>query len=50
MKKKVNTRSESAIQFDEIYREHNDPQTKEMKKILNNRNKRAEDIKKDLGL
>lgn len=48
--KKEKQRSESAIQFDNIYREHHDPQTREKKKILSNRKLRAEGIKNDLGL
>lgn len=51
MKKKVKPqRAESAIQFDNIYREHHDPKTREQKKIMDNRNKRAELIKQDNGL
>ncbi len=51
MKKKVNLqRPESAIQFDNIYREHHDPDSREKRKIMENRNKRAELIKQDNGL
>jgi hypothetical protein len=42
-------RPESAKQFDEIYREHYDPEKKEERIILKNRRKRAEEIKKELG-
>lgn len=42
-------RPESAKQFDEIYMEHHDPEAKEERKILKNRRKRAEEIKKELG-
>jgi hypothetical protein len=50
MKKVLKPRPESATQFDEIWKEHNDPATREKKKILNNRKKREEDIKNDLGI
>ena len=50
MKKVIKPRPESAIQFDEIWKEHNDPATREKKKILNNRKQREEDIKNDLGI
>lgn len=43
------SRPESARQFDEIYEEHHDPEKKEERIILKNRQKRAEDIKKELG-
>lgn len=43
-------RSESAIQFDEIYAEYNDPVKREEKKIKENRKKREENIKEDLGV
>ncbi len=43
-------RSESAQQFDEIWQEHNDPVKREEKKIKENRKKRAENIKEDLGM
>lgn len=42
--------SEVSRQFDEIYAEHNDPQKREEKKIKENREKRAENIKSDLGI
>lgn len=48
MKKKE--QNEVGRQFDEIMAEYNDPATREKKKILNNRKKRAEENKKDLGL
>jgi hypothetical protein len=48
MKKKE--QNEIGRQFDEIIAEYNDPQKREEKKILNNRKKRAENIKKDLGM
>lgn len=51
MKKKVILqRPESATQFDSIYREHHDPQSREKRKIMENRDKRAELIKQDSGL
>jgi hypothetical protein len=51
MKKKDKPqRAESAIQFDSIYREHHDPQTKEKRKIIENRKKRVENSKEDLGI
>jgi len=43
-------RSESARQFDEIYAEYNDPSKREEKKIKENRKKRSENIKEDLGV
>jgi hypothetical protein len=43
-------KSESGRQFDKIFLEHHDPQSREQKKILNNRKKRAEIIKEDNGL
>ena len=46
----VKQRAESATQFEEIYKEHHDPQTREKKKILDNRRKREELIKEDNGL
>ena len=48
--KKVKPRAESAVQFDEIWKEHNDPATREKKKILNNRKQRADNNKLDHGL
>ena len=50
MKKGLKPRAESAIQFDAIWNEHNDPATREKKKILNNRKTREELIKQDHGL
>jgi hypothetical protein len=49
-KKEQPQRAESAIQFDSIYREHHNPQTKEIKKIMENRNKREQNNKEDLGI
>ena len=49
-KKEILKRPESAIQFDEIWKEHNDPATREKKKILNNRKQREILIKEDHGL
>ena len=43
-------RSESAQQFDEIWQEHHDPIKQEEKKIKERREKRAEEIKSDLGM
>ena len=43
-------KSESGIQFDDIYEEHHNPETIDKKKIDKNRKKRKEEIKKDLGL
>ena len=37
-------------QFDEVYREHHDPKSREKKRILEYREKRLKDIKKDRGL
>lgn len=48
MAKKEQT--EVSRQFDEIYAEHNDPQKREEKKIKENRKKRAEGIRTDLGI
>ncbi len=51
MKSKVEKkRSETAVQFDEIYREHHDPQTAHKRKILNNRKIREQSNKEDLGI
>ena len=50
MKQKVKQRAESAVQFDEIYKEHHDPTTREKKRILDNRKSREELIKEDNGL
>ena len=47
MKKEM---SESGRQFEEIYRLHSDPEERAKKRILNNRKKRAEYIKRDLGI
>jgi hypothetical protein len=43
-------RNEPARQFEEIFREHHDPEMKYKKKILDNREKRKEDIREDLGI
>ena len=43
-------RSEVSIQFEEIYKAHHDPEERAKKRILNNRKKRAEYIKRDLGI
>ena len=43
-------KSESGIQFDEIYEEYHHPDTIEKKKIYENRKRKVEEIKKDLGL
>ena len=48
--KKVKEQNEPGRQFDEIMAEYNDPVEREKKKILNNRKKRAESIKNDLGV
>ena len=37
-------------QFDEIYRDHHSPKSREKKRILEYRAKRLRDIKKDKGL
>lgn len=50
MKEQKKIRMESATQFQEIYEEHHNPQTREKKKILDNRKKRRENIKNDLGM
>ena len=47
MKKEL---SEPARQFAQIYKDHHDPEMREKRKIINNRVKRQEDKKKDLGL
>ncbi len=49
-KKETKQRPESAVQFDSIWKEHNDPQTREKKKILNNRKQREQSNKDDLGI
>lgn len=43
-------RPESAVQFDQIFEEHHDPEAKDERKILKHRKERAEEIKKDLGI
>lgn len=50
MKKNPLQRPESAIQFDNIYREHHDPKTREQRKIMNNRKIREDNNKEDHGL
>jgi hypothetical protein len=45
-----NKMSEAGEQFQSIYKEHHDPVSREKKKILENRRKRAEIIKEDNGL
>ena len=47
MKKEL---SESGRQFEEIYRLHSDPEERAKKRILRNREKRALEIRKDLGI
>ena len=47
---KQEKQNEPGRQFDEIMAEYNDPTEREKKKILNNRKKRAEDNKNDLGM
>ena len=42
--------SESGRQFQEIYKAHHDPEERAKKRILRNRIKRANDIKRDLGI
>ncbi len=42
--------SESGKQFAEIFEEHHNPEKKEEKRIKKNREKRAENIRNDLGL
>ena len=44
------TRLESAIQFEDIYEKHHDPEERAKRKILENRKKREEDSKNDSGL
>lgn len=43
-------RPESAIQFDAIWKEYNDPEERAKRKLLENRKKRAETNKSDKGL
>jgi hypothetical protein len=43
-------RSEASRQFDEIWKEWNDPEIRAKKKLLENRQKRIENNQKDLGL
>jgi len=43
-------RPESAIQFDAIFAEHNDPTKRAEKRIKENRGKCSENKKKDLGI
>jgi vacuolar-type H+-ATPase subunit H len=43
-------KSEASIQFDKIFEEHHDPIEKERRKIIENRKKREENIKKDLAM
>ena len=47
MKKEM---SESGRQFQEIYKAHHDPEERAKKRILRNREKRALEIRKDLGI
>ena len=47
MKKEM---SESGRQFEEIYKLHHDPEERIKKRILRNREKRALEIRKDLGI
>ena len=42
-------RDESAIQFDELWDKHNDPEEREKRRILDIRKKRAENKKRELG-
>lgn len=42
--------NEAGRQFDEIYAEHNDPTKREEKKILENRKKREQNNKEDVGI
>ena len=42
--------SESGRQFQEIYKAHHDPEERAKKRIKLNREKRAEYIKRDLGI
>ena len=37
-------------QFDEVYRDHNNPKSREKKRILEYREKRLKDIKRDRGI
>jgi len=43
-------RNEAGKQFNEIFREHHDPENKYKKKLLENREKRKKNIKEDNGL
>ena len=43
-------RSEVSIQFEEIYKAHHDPEERAKKRILRHREKRALEIRKDLGI
>lgn len=43
-------KSEASRQFDNIYKEHHDPEARKRKAIRERRQKRAESIKRDLGL
>ena len=47
MKKEM---SESGRQFEAIYKAHHDPEERIKKRILRNREKRALEIRKDLGI
>ena len=48
--KKEKELSEPARQFEQIFKEHHDPEMREKRKILNNRKKNIEEKEKDLGL
>ncbi len=43
-------KSESGQQFDEIYKKHHDPEERKKRKIIENRKKRFETNKEDLGM
>jgi hypothetical protein len=43
-------KNEATRQLDKLFEEHNDPQKKEERRILDNRLKREENKLKDLGL
>ncbi len=43
-------RPESAIQFEDIYEKHNSVEERAKRKLIKNREERAETIKADLGL
>ena len=47
---KMQDRSEVAIQFEEIFKNHHDPLKRQELKIKENRLKRANRIKEDAGL